>query len=151
MAKDYDRAIQYRLATLKKGERALPPPPKISQRVRRILGQIGCERGSQNEARVFAVFSGDNPALPGWFRSIEKASREQDQRGIDAIVHTTDVGMIYLQIKSSLAGRRKFESQSKRRWPVAVVIVNHYESDEAIRQKVISAAGDLRNVFLSQR
>lgn len=81
--------------------------------------------------------------------AIRRATREEDHRGIDAVV-SSDVGNLYIQIKSSRAGRARFESR-RRRSPVGVVIVRSGESPEGIREKVVATALHLRKRFLEER
>ncbi len=108
--------------------------------------------GSFNEHRALAVLVQvpEDDQLPAWFKEVITPTHDQDMRGIDLIVNT-DVGHIYIQIKSSEAGRKRFESQAKRNRPIAVVVVKHDEDDRIVRHKVLQAVAGLRQKFLAKR
>ncbi|HEY4489949.1 MAG TPA: hypothetical protein VJC12_01685 [Candidatus Paceibacterota bacterium] len=119
-------------------------------RVRSLIGKIGQERGRINENKFFSAFSQGVP-LPEWLYRIERASREEDYRGIDAIAHT-DVGKIFVQIKSSYRAIRYFQIRRQReRLAVAFVVVNAYDSPEEIRQKGLNATSEARERILQKR
>lgn len=112
-----------------------------------ILGRLGNERGVNAEARVVAAMR--TAHKPPWIRSVERAPARLDRRGVDVIVRS-DVGDLYLQVKSSRRGREAF-LERERRLPIACIVVRIGESDERVAAKVISAAGELRARFLAER
>lgn len=127
----------------------LPARGKIAS----LLRRIAVERGRTTEERVFNAFQELDAVLPDWFHSIEHSTKKQDWSGIDAVVQT-DVGALYLQIKSSQSGKNKFQSQSRRHRhpkPIAVVVVSPADSNEMIRQKGCDALKELRERFLQER
>jgi isocitrate/isopropylmalate dehydrogenase len=77
-------------------------------------------------------------------------TRDEDMHGIDVVILTEDVGRLYLQVKSSEAGRQKFMS---RRRPVVseVVVVGLHDSDEVVRSAAIEAMRRARSKVLAKR
>ena len=113
----------------------------------RIFGSLGNERGHRSESlALLALRAGP---VPDWLRSVEKAPWDLDRRGVDLIV-ASDVGKLYLQIKSSMAGARRFEAKP-RRLPIAVVVEDPRDEDPVIRDRLIGAAAELRRRFLLKR
>lgn len=91
-------------------------------RVSSVLGSLGNERGSKNESLVAEVLSGLKERWP-WVKGWSKATAEQDRKGIDFVVNT-DVGDLYLQVKSSESGKRKFKDTPRKSSILCVVVSN---------------------------
>ena len=53
--------------------------------------------------------------MPWWFLGTRPSTPDEDRAGIDRVVYTRHVGRILLQVKSSRAGRVKFD-EHLRRW-----------------------------------
>ena len=121
---------------------------KRLRKLRSLLGKIGNQRGRMNEQRFSKAIS-DFPDKPSWWLSFRLATFEEDQKGIDVVV-TTDVGKLFLQIKSSLRGKKKFENK-QRRFPIAVVVIYDKEANETIYQKAVEAIGLIREQILKDR
>jgi len=119
----------------------------VKKNISRIIGKIGQERGRRTEDRFTAAFKG--VAVPKWCHCVAPATPEQEGQGIDKIMWT-DVGPVYIQLKSSRRGKQEHQRHYPRR-PIGVVILNSDDSDETIRQKALSAAGELRKRFLNKR
>ena len=83
------------------------PTLKDNRRVLKILGNIRRSQGFKTEERFMRAIENGNGNNPNWYNGISKATTEQDQRGIDFIVHTA-FGNIFIQIKSSEVGAIKF-------------------------------------------
>ena len=72
---------------------------------------------------------------PNWYNGISKATTEQDQRGIDFIVHTA-FGNIFIQIKSSEVGAIKFLNKKQiknKNFRIVVLVIKNYYDEENIR------------------
>ncbi len=111
----------------------------------KLLGEIKRSRGKKHEDRfIKAMEEGTN--FPSWYRGVRKATRAQDRRQIDAICDT-DVGEIYIQIKSSHSGRIKFEEKHGRSGIVCVV-VNETISEDTIREKTLFFVKQKRSMKL---
>lgn len=121
----------------------------MSHKVVSLLGRLGQERGLRNEQRVVNAFS-DLCSKPPWFAKIEKSEKELDRKGIDVVVYTDDVGKLFLQVKSSRQGKEKFISKYFRK-PIGIVVINHLDSDDTIRRKVLHELNKLRLLFLEKR
>lgn len=112
--------------------------------VRSTLGKIGQERGRENEERTFRVLT--SYSVPAWFLKIDRATFEEDQDGIDFVVHS-DVGKLFLQIKSSETGRMNARNPKNK----AIVVINAKMSDEEVQAKLLAALGSVRDKFLKMR
>lgn len=112
-------------------------------------GKIGYERGVKNETRVERALDdlGKRGTLPKWLQGYERATLEDDSKGIDGWVNT-DVGRIQLQVKSSRKKAREFREAHPN---IAVVVVRDNDDEALITNKVISAVGPLRREYLNKR
>lgn len=117
----------------------------MSKGVTTLLGQIGNERGKANESRALQVCS---TGMPDWVRNVRGGTPEEDSKGID-LVFETDVGGIFLQVKSSRKGRKEFEKRGLKY--VGCVVVHVGETDEEIRQKLLVETARVRMVILEGR
>lgn len=117
--------------------------------------EIGKKRGNDNEGRFFKLFEYGKvpPDFPSWFHGIRPGTQEEDYRGIDAVAFT-DVGKIFLQIKSSKSGARKFQKQQEkyrlRVW-ISIVIVRNIDGDSDILKKTRSVLSKARFNILERR
>lgn len=112
-------------------------------RIFKAIGQSRHERGFRNEARVVEALSENKPA---WVKSARISTRHEDHNGIDVVVES-DVGSLYLQIKSSVAGANSFEPRHN----VAVMIVRQHDTHERIRDRAIGHLSNLREKYLKLR
>lgn len=95
-------------------------------------------KGLKNEARVLNALQVEWDK-PEWFLYCRAATSEEDKRGIDAVIKTP-VGDVYLQVKSSYAGIKKFYEQERIRGRgrrIVVVIVRETDTPEHIRAAVL--------------
>lgn len=112
-------------------------------------GDRGRLKGEYNERRVRHVF--DDAPMPPWLRELVPATPAQDAEGIDYVAHT-DVGEIYVQIKSSRVGARCFRRKhGARARYIAIVLVRGHDSRETIRCRLLSQVGELRAFFRDKR
>lgn len=111
------------------------------------FGKLANKKGEENEDRVLETFK--NAKVPDWFHNISKTI--DSFPNIDFIIKT-DVGPIYLQIKSSKEGKLKFKNKlgTKSKY-IACVVVKRNDDGELIRTKVVSSVGELRKIFLKER
>lgn len=77
------------------------------------------------------------------------ASPSEDSRGIDIVVET-DIGKLFLQVKSSAAAARKFREFRGHRH-IATVVVNSVVEIDRIRHRSISALAKERGRLLALR
>jgi hypothetical protein len=122
------------------------PPARTGSAVRRTLGQVANERGRNNERRV--LYACARSELPAWCDRVVAATSEEDARGIDVVAHT-DVGKIFVQVKSSKAGKRAFNERARRN--IAVVIVTHGDDDARVVRKVLAAIAEMRSCVVRAR
>ncbi|MDD2326475.1 MAG: hypothetical protein PHW63_10870 [Alphaproteobacteria bacterium] len=82
--------------------------------------------------------------LPSWIRDYSRCSREEDMNGKDLRI-LTDMGDVFIQIKSSMEGVEKYLKRGPRKFPVAIVIIEEGENLENVGQRILKAAEGLRN------
>jgi len=116
------------------------------QGVRRVLGKLANERGAKNEDRVVEACA--LPARPPWLLSARKATRAEDAQGIDVVIES-DVGKLFVQVKSSRGGKARFVERGRAH--VAVVVVTHADSSEKVLRKVVGEVSRLRAQYLKLR
>lgn len=85
-----------------------------------------------------------------WVASVRLSNKTEDNRGIDLVFETKNIGDIFLQIKSSYMGAKKF-TEKRRSSLIKVVIIKHYENREDIWSKVKTAVLELRQEILKIR
>lgn len=111
------------------------------------------DKGERHEMMVEEAFKGAE-GLPGWFKGIEKTKMKLDfEKGIDFVVQS-DVGKLFLQVKSSEFHAELFRmKQRMRRYSPYIVVVKIVDgmSERAVRSCVVSALGRMREVFLAKR
>jgi hypothetical protein len=85
------------------------------------------------------------PCRPSWLLAARRATREEDEKGIDLVVES-DVGQLQLQVKSSFHGKAKFLAR-RHDVRVAIVVVRPYDPEETVQSKVYSALGGMRACY----
>ena len=109
------------------------PPKTKHHRIFKILENIQKSRGFQNEERFMRAIENGNGNNPDWYNGISKATMDQDQKGIDFIIHTA-FGDIFVQIKSSEAGAKKFLNKLRtNNFRIVVLIIKRDYNEENIR------------------
>lgn len=119
--------------------------------IMKAFDEAANQRGFGNEDRFCAAFTG-NFSKPSWFEGVERGTKKNDARQIDAFVLTRDVGKIPFQIKSSWTGAKKFQRENSRRSKyIGVLVLRAGESPEKIRRITFGIAAKLRFQLLEQR
>ena len=118
-------------------------PKSINQ----LVGKLAAERGRARERHVLAACG--LRARPAWMRDVRPATRREDHRGIDIVIES-DVGKLFVQVKSSLLGKSKFERR-RRSARVVVVVVDAGDSLEAVLGMVVGAVGEVRQEYVRER
>lgn len=108
-----------------------------------LLNTIAHERGLRNEQRV--LFACQNPNRPSWMLSARIATKEEDHNGIDIVIQS-DIGKLFVQVKSSEKGKEAF-SERRRRARVAIIVVHHNDTENDLLNKVVLELTKLRNQF----
>ena len=122
-------------------------PPNAPPKRRRIPKATALARGRLAEERVLKACRSDS--RPKWILTARFSCHAEDHAGID-IVLETDIGRLFLQVKSSRFGRERFQ-EVKRKDRIAVVVVKPGDNDEAVLAKVSSALGELRAQYKRER
>jgi hypothetical protein len=79
-------------------------------RLNYLIGVTESEVAKNNEKRVVTALTSEYPFpnRPAWIGEVRLSTKEEDHRGIDVVIETTDVGNILIQVKSSHRGREEF-------------------------------------------
>ena len=120
---------------------------KWTSRLSRLRGQLANERGRSNEVLVLGACQ--LPSRPAWMCAARAATREEDARGIDVVIES-DIGSLYVQVKSSRRGKEAF-LQRRRRAVIAVVVVRPGCTAESALAKVVGEVGKVRREVLRCR
>lgn len=113
-----------------------------------VSGRKGNLKGSIAETRAVGLLSSlVEISKPGWLLDVKRAPLWLDRRGVDVIV-LTDVGELYLQIKSSQAGAKKFRKK-KRSLMVETVVIGPDDLDNEVKQRLVEAIQHMRRYLLS--
>lgn len=109
-----------------------------------VQWKLNRERGDRVEVHVLESFRNATES-PDWFSGIHLGTSEQQQQGIDCVVETTDMGPLFVQVKSSERGAEDFRtSKGHRADSIAVVVIKSSMSHAKVRGKVIGALEALR-------
>jgi hypothetical protein len=122
-------------------------PPVHPRNLAQILGKDAKKRGRTNEARVLEALA--LPARPTWMLSVRKGTKSEDHAGIDVVVDS-DVGKLFVQVKSSRGGKVAFLGR-RRSARIAIVVVHVTDSPEALLRKVVGEVGKIRAEYLKER
>jgi hypothetical protein len=82
-------------------------------------------------------------------KSARKATRDEDADGIDVVIES-DVGKLFVQVKSSRGGKAAF-AEKRRRARIAVVVARTADTQEALLRKVVAAVGEVRADIRKER
>lgn len=108
--------------------------------------------GIHNEKRTLTILKRIQSELD-WLTGIRMASPEEDQRGIDIVCETADGIYLYIQVKSSATGVRKYmETYTKGSYgiiPIVVIKVHLWKMDETIKQELTERLVCLRQQLLT--
>jgi len=127
-----------------------------------LCGRAAVRRGFDHEWDVMRAFDVAHIETPFWFLGINWATPEMDlERGTDLVVES-DIGLLYLQVKSSLCIAEKFlrkqapdrpARQSRGRYNkyIAVVIIEDGLSPEVICARVFKSLAKIRDRLLAER
>ncbi len=83
-------------------------------------GRAAQELGGMNELRFFEAFQAPGWTHPPWYQGLRRATKEEDSKGIDAVMSTT-AGDILIQVKSSIRGKQVHEERYGHAHIVVVV------------------------------
>lgn len=109
---------------------------KMSRR-RRISRAKRINKGFWTEEKFRMAIENGNGNKPAWYNGISKATDEQDETGIDFIIHTAH-GNIFIQIKSSQTGANNF-LKKRREFRIIVLVIKSDQNEENIRDVSFAA------------
>ncbi|HEY1691121.1 MAG TPA: hypothetical protein VGG39_03115 [Polyangiaceae bacterium] len=112
-----------------------------------MLGADARRRGKRSERHVLQALS--LPSRPEWMRSVRPATKEEDRAGIDVVVES-DVGKLFVQVKSSQGGKARFEAK-RRSARIAVVVAKVTDTPEGLLRKVVGELSTIRAEYVTER
>lgn len=130
--------------------------------LRQVVGEAARRKGNQTEESIMHAFEVAHVETPVWFRGIVHAPQKLDlEQGIDFVI-ASDIGDLYLQIKSSNLMANKFRcKQGRKAKPcqrrgrysrhIAVVSTEGAATPEEICKRVFHAVGRKREKLLVER
>lgn len=90
-----------------------------------------------NEQKFFNAFVLENYEKPNWLKRVRYGTHDEDNQGIDFVIETyTAPSFIFVQIKSSEVGKKKFLQKHKLSefiFPIIVLILNKNDRYHDIR------------------
>lgn len=116
--------------------------------VKQVLGTINGERGVTNEYKVLEGIQ-ELTSKPKWYRRSRHATKHEDSRGIDLVIET-DIGSIFLQVKSSKRGAEVF-TQKQRKSMIGIIVVRGSDSLDRLGERALGVVGRLRSQILASR
>lgn len=108
-------------------------------------GRRSALKGARAEASVVQVLN-NHERRPGWLLESRACTEEEDARGIDVVVNT-DIGEIYIQVKSSKSNAQKFLRKYPQR-NVGMAIIRPQDDRETVYNKAIDAVAKQRSEIL---
>ena len=122
-------------------------PRAHPRNIAQILGADAKKRGRRSESHVLDALA--LPSRPEWIRSVRKATKDEDHHGIDVVVES-DVGKLFVQVKSSRGGKAHFEER-RRSARIVVVVAKVTDSPEGLLRKVVGELVKVRAEYLKER
>jgi hypothetical protein len=104
----------------------------VLRRHQRARGQKAQAQGDRTEARVVTALR--RPSRPSWILAVRRARASEDRTGIDVVVDTSDGWTLFLQVKSSKGGARKWRRE-------------HAKDTRLIRVVVVRPADDFNTIY----
>lgn len=99
------------------------------------MGAVRLERGFQSESAVLRALSDPTIQKPLWFRSVRRATADEQPKGIDVVVES-DVGPLFLQVKSSQLFAQRFK-QKRRPSMIGLIVATHLEDPYEIYRRAM--------------
>jgi hypothetical protein len=121
--------------------------PVHPRNLKQMLWADAKKRGRRSETHVLEALA--LPTRPAWIRSFRKATKEEDAAGIDVVVES-DVGKLFVQVKSSRGGKAAF-LERRRSTRIAVVIARVTDSPETLLARVVGALAGIRSEYAKLR
>jgi len=114
----------------------------------KVFEKIGRERGFSSESLTENALKNLLKSV-WWITGFRKATDNEDKkRGIDFVIETTNVGDIFLQVKSSEIGKKE---SLKKHPKIPVVIINRGLTLEEIQKRIKKTLSNQRDYYLSKK
>lgn len=95
--------------------------------IKKSISKSEFEYGHQKEKEVMKIINHLTDENFSWIRQAwyTEPNSEEDRRGIDIVVDTFDIGKIFIQVKGSKIGLKRF-SEKRSRMMIAILYIPHY-------------------------
>ena len=124
---------------------------QFSPRLQRLLNEVSTESGYSAERQIHEMLTEKQrqKKLPPWLHGFchHKPNSMKDRMGID-FTFFTDVGDIFVQVKSSWRGAQVFMSKRRRAY-INVVIIDVRDPFEKTYAKLIARLERCRQKFMA--
>lgn len=105
---------------------------------------IATWRGKRRESLFIESWT-NPPNPPSWFKSVRRATEDEDKRGYDSYLVRTDDSEIPVQIKGTYEGALRYYCSRRPNDPdAAIVIIRALYSEDEVRQITLNAVEALR-------
>lgn len=115
----------------------------IRPKKRRGGGKRAWWKGKKNEEKFYNSFYLENFEKPNWLKRVRYGTPYEDSCRIDFVIETyRNPSFIFVQIKSSETGKRKFLKQysgSEFIFPIVVLVLNKHDRYHDIRGMLFEA------------
>ncbi len=118
--------------------------------IRETFRELGQRRGKENERFFQQALEQaiENGNAPEWLIGFVPATSEEEEKGIDGWIETSDVGNISFQLKSSKSGQIYAEGKHPR---IPVLVIRPGSSEAEILEVIQEVIGAQREKYLQQR
>lgn len=117
-----------------------------------MQNQKNLNLGQQREERLVELVK-EKYQKPSWFKDIHRGTKHQDGLGIDLVVKT-DVGDLFVQVKSDRRDMGKFKKRQKTRdqsFPSVACIVYKHCLEAQLSGQLIGKLRKMRNDILAKK
>lgn len=114
-----------------------------------LFKKVAKEKGTGGEARILNLLLSNKDAWPEWLHSIRAATYSEDQKGCDVVI-ATDVGKLYLQVKSSWTGIEHFKKKRKSKM-IETILSRPQDDPKEVFRIAIRKLSDMRNQIAKMR
>lgn len=87
--------------------------------------------------------------LPAWIKGFRRTGHREDIEGKDLVI-LTDVGQIFIQIKSSVDACRTF-LEKERKFQVGVLMIKSTDTLDFVRSNLLAVASRLRRQVIREK
>lgn len=113
---------------------------------------VSNNKGRETERRFFEAMREFRNKRPEWLLSIRRGTQKEDAQGIDGVA-STDIGKIFIQIKSSEVGAQKFIKgpHFRRNKHIVIVVILYSYGPRSICKKAYEKISAMRRTIIAHQ